>query len=152
MAPLCKERVADGLSLCPVLWKAGTPLPPSACTADLREGFESLPRENSASPYSSLPCPTTRVRLRLQPRSEFREEPVSAPGPTSHKPRSEPSLLLPPPSLCPFRPRPSAQFKPPAAPTPNGRRLLEASPSSLGSKPVKARKPSYSPLPVGACG
>lgn len=36
------------------------------------EGYEYMPRKNSVSPYSSLPCQTTRVRLHHQLRSEYK--------------------------------------------------------------------------------
>lgn len=123
--------------------------PPSLCIHSKpspQRDFERIPRKNSASRYSSLPCQTTRVQHHPQPKSKYRERPVNPQGPQPQSHTADRQPLIPPP----FLPCASSAFL-------SGGVLTSArlSSTALSQHPefkatFKAKKPSYFLRPVGA--
>lgn len=80
-----RQGQGDNTLLYVVPWKEGPPsLPLHPQQTFSSEGFERIPRKNSASRYSSLPCQTTRVQHHPQPKSKYRERPATPQGPQPH--------------------------------------------------------------------
>lgn len=137
----------DNTLLYVVPWKEGPPsLPLHPQQTFSSEGFERIPRKNSASRYSSLPCQTTRVQHHPQPKSKYRERPVNPQGPQPQSHTADRQPLIPPP----FLPCASSAFL-------SGGVLTSArlSSTALSQHPefkatFKAKKPSYFLRPVGA--
>lgn len=87
------------------MWCLGREGPPSLPLHPQQissEGFERIPRKNSASRCSSLPCQTTRVRHHPQLKSKDQERPVTPQGPQPHSHTAEAPPLIPPPSALHF--------------------------------------------------
>lgn len=128
------------------MWCLGREGPPSLSLHPQQifssEGFERIPRKNSASRCSSLPCQTMRVRHHPQLKSKDHERPVTPQGPQPHSRGASPH-----PAPC--LPCTSSAFL-------SGGVLTSARLSSTGlsqhpefKATFKAKKPSYFLRPVG---